>query len=302
MFRLGCTRMNLSHIEFLVEEAFVNLRRNGLMTLAAIGTVALALAVFGGFGLIVWRLENLANSLPPKFAIDVFLKDNVSRQHALELQQQFQKHPDIAQVTFKPKEQAWPEFQKELQQEITAALPYNPLPDSFVIQVKDPSRTGAVSAWLKSLPEVDAVRDAKEEVDIILSVATVVRWVGIGGTILLLIATGIIIYNAVRLTVFARRREIRIMQLIGATSGTIRTPFVLEGVVQGVIGAWIACGLIFGVSQMVSHFVMRKLAFLDSLGGSPMPFWVVFLVQTLLGALIGGAVSTLSVRKYLQAV
>jgi cell division protein FtsX len=78
-FRVGCTRMNLSHVEFLVEEALVNLRRNGLMTLAAIGTVALALAVFGGFGLILWRLEKLANSLPPKFAIDVFLKDNVSR-------------------------------------------------------------------------------------------------------------------------------------------------------------------------------------------------------------------------------
>lgn len=294
--------MNLSHIEFLVEEALVNLRRNGLMTLAAIGTVALALAVFGGFGLTVWWLENLANSLPPKFAIDVFLKDNVSRERVLELQQQFQKHPDIAQVTFKPKEQAWPEFQKGLQQEVTAALPYNPLPDSFVIQVKDPSRTGAVSAWLKSLREVDAVRDAKEEVDIILSVATVVRWIGIGGTILLLIATSIIIYNAVRLTVFARRREIRIMQLIGATSGTIRTPFVLEGVVQGVLGAWIACGLIFGVSQMVSHFVMRKMVLFGSLGGSSMPFWVVFLVQTLLGALIGGTVSTLSVRKYLQAV
>jgi len=294
--------MNLSHIEFLVEEALVNLRRNGLMTLAAIGTVALALAVFGGFGLIIWRLERLANSLPPKFAVDVFLKDSVSRQRAQELQKEFETHPNIASVTFKPKEQAWPEFQKELQQEITAALPYNPLPDSFIIQLKDPSRTGDVSKWLKSLPEVDAVRDAKEEVDIILSVATVVRWIGIAGTILLLIATSVIIYNAVRLTVFARRREIRIMQLIGATSGTIRAPFVLEGVVQGLMGAWIACGLIFGVSQLVSHFVMRKLVFIESLGGSPMPVWVVFVVLSVLGAVIGGAVSTLSVRKYLQVV
>lgn len=294
--------MNLSHVEFLVEEALVNLRRNGLMTVAAIGTVALALAVFGGFGLILWRLERLAHSLPPKFVIDVFLKDNVSRQRALQLQQELQQHPDIAQVTFKPKEQAWPEFQKELQQEITAALPYNPLPDSFVVQVKDPSRTAAVSGWLKSLPEVDAVRDAKEEVEIILSVAAVVRWVGIVGTALLLIATSVIIYNAVRLTVFARRREIRIMQLIGATAGTIRAPFVLEGVVQGVLGAWIACGLIFGVSRLISHFVMRKLAFIDSLGASPMPVWAVFLALTLLGAAIGGAVSTLSVRKYLQTV
>ncbi len=294
--------MNLSHVEFLVEEALVNLRRNGLMTVAAIGTVALALAVFGGFGLILWRLERLAHSLPPKFVIDVFLKDNVSRQRALQLQQKLQQHPDIAQVTFKPKEQAWPEFQKELQQEITAALPYNPLPDSFVVQVKDPSRTAAVSGWLKSLPEVDAVRDAKEEVDIILSVAAIVRWVGIVGTALLLIATSVIIYNAVRLTVFARRREIRIMQLIGATAGTIRAPFVLEGVVQGVLGAWIACGLIFGVSRLISHFVMRKLAFIDSLGASPMPVWAVFLALTLLGAAIGGAVSTLSVRKYLQTV
>ncbi len=294
--------MNLSHIEFLVEEALVNLRRNGLMTLAAIGTVALALAVFGGFGLIIWRLERLANSLPPKFAVDVFLKDSVSRQRAQELQKEFETHPNIASVTFKPKEQAWPEFQKELQQEITAALPYNPLPDSFIIQLKDPSRTGDVSKWLKSLPEVDAVRDAKEEVDIILSVATVVRWIGIAGTILLLIATSVIIYNAVRLTVFARRREIRVMQLIGATSGTIRAPFVLEGVVQGLLGAWIACGLIFGVSQLVSHFVMRKLVFIESLGGSPMPVWVVFVVLSVLGAVIGGAVSTLSVRKYLQVV
>ncbi len=294
--------MNLSHIEFLVEEAFVNLRRNGLMTLAAIGTVALALAVFGGFGLILWRLERLANSLPPKFAIDVFLKDSVPRARAQELQKQFEQHPDIAQVTFKPKEQAWPEFQKELQQEITTALPYNPLPDSFIIQVKDPSRTGQVSAWLKSLPEVEAVRDAKEEVDIILSVAAVVRWIGIAGTVLLLIATSVIIYNAVRLTVFARRREIRIMQLIGATSGTIRAPFVLEGVVQGLVGAWIACGLIFAVSQLVSHFVMRKLVFIESMGGAPIPVWVVFLVLSVLGAIIGGAVSTLSVRKYLQVV
>lgn len=294
--------MNLSHLEFLIEEAVVNLRRNGLMTLAAIGTVALALSVFGGFGLIVWRLERLASSLPPKFAIDVFLKDHVSRQQAQQLQEQLEQHPDIAQVTFRPKEKAWPEFQKELQQEITAALPYNPLPDSFVVQVKDASRTAQVSGWLRSLPEVEAVRDAAEEVEIILSVATVVRWIGIGGTLLLLLATGVIIYNAIRLTVFARRREIRIMQLIGATASTIRIPFVLEGVVQGVLGAWIACGLILGVSKLVSHFVMRKLVFIDSLGGSPLPVWVVAVGLTLLGAGIGGLVSTLSVRKYLQTV
>lgn len=294
--------MNLSHIEFLIEEAVVNLRRNGLMTLAAIGTVALALSVFGGFGLIVWRLERLASSLPPKFAIDVFLKDHVSRQQAQQLQKQLEQHPDIAQVTFRPKEKAWPEFQKELQQEITAALPYNPLPDSFVVQVKEASRTGQISQWLKTLPEVEAVRDAAEEVEIILSVATVVRWIGIGGTLLLLLATGVIIYNAIRLTVFARRREIRIMQLIGATASTIRIPFVLEGVVQGVLGAWIACGLILGVSKLVSHFVMRKLVFIDSLGGSPLPVWVVAVGLTLLGAGIGGLVSTLSVRKYLQTV
>lgn len=294
--------MNLSHIEFLIEEAIVNLRRNGLMTLAAIGTVALALSVFGGFGLIVWRLERLASSLPPKFAIDVFLKDQVSRQRAQALHKQLQEHPDIAQVTFRPKEEAWPEFQKALQEEITAALPYNPLPDSFVVQVKDASRTAQVSAWLRSLPEVEAVRDAREEVEIILSVATVVRWIGIGGTLLLLLATGVIIYNAIRLTVFARRREIRIMQLIGATASTIRIPFVLEGVVQGVLGAWIACGLLLGVSKLVSHVVMRKLVFIDTLGGSPLPAWAVALVLTLLGAGIGGLVSTLSVRKYLQTV
>lgn len=294
--------MNLSHVEFLVEEALVNLRRNGLMTLAAVGTVALALSVFGGFSLIIWRLERVASSLPPKFAIDVFLKDNVSRQRAKELQVEIAKHPNIAKVTFKPKEQAWPEFQKELQQEITAALPYNPLPDSFVIELKDASRTGAVSAWLKSLPEVDAVRDARQEVEIILSVATVVRWVGIIGTVLLLVATSVIIYNAVRLTVFARRREIRIMQLIGATSGTIRAPFVLEGMVQGLLGAWVACGLILAVSRLVSYFVLRKLVFIDSLGGSPLPVWTVFLALSILGAAIGATVSLLSVRKYLQVV
>lgn len=292
--------MNPSHIEFLVEEALVNLRRNGLMTVAAVGTVALALAVFGGFGLIIWRLESLARSLPPKFAIDVFLKDSVTREQSQALQHKLHSHPDISKVIFKPKEQAWPEFQKELQQEITAALPYNPLPDSFVIHVKDPARTAVVSRWLRSLPEIDAVRDAEEEVEIILSVAAAVRWIGLTGTVLLLVATSVIIYNAVRLTVYARRREIRIMQLIGATSGTIRTPFVLEGVVQGVLGAWIACVLIFGVSRLVSHFVMHKLAFIDSLGGAPVPLWVVFLLLTLLGAAIGGMVSILSVRKYLQ--
>jgi len=292
--------MRLRLLEFVLHEALINLRRNGLMTLAAITTVAVSLTILGAFVMALLSLDALATSLPVRLnEIAVFLKDGLSAQDKVLLQAEIQRIPGVESVRLIPKEEAWPRFKKTLGEDTGLDDIKNPLDDAFRVKMKDPELTEAAAALIGRRDGVRGVKFGKTELKMMLVTANVIRIVGSAVGIALIIGTCLIVSNAIRLTVFARRREIRIMQLVGATGWLIRMPFIVEGMFHGLVGGLIASGiLLLGVNYLVS-LAHEMMPFLPKLS-QPVELDVLCLVLSGFGILLGAAGSFVSIRRFLK--
>ncbi len=297
--------MNLTSLGFLCRESLLNIRRNGLMSLAALGTVTVALTVLGASLWSAYRLNEYARQQPQMFnQIDVFLPVEAKREQADDLRTKLQADPAVAVAKLVPKEAAWAELQSDTPS-LTDALPDNPLPDKLEVRAKDPAQIGTLALRLrdpKEFPEIVKVFDAGAEVREMLAVARLIKLIGGGVALGLFIATLFIVQNTIRLTVFARRREIRIMQMVGATPNFIRLPLLLEGLFHGVVGAAISGGIILFFGREVSRAVVSihspltgnvpsAIGPLDVLGGI-----------VAIGAFVGLLGSHLSMRRFLKQI
>lgn len=241
----------LDRIEFLLNEAFVSLGRNKWMTFAAISTCAMTLLLLGGLGFAFVQIKAYADSLPSKFEISVFIKDSVPSEKAVALEKQILAIPGVERATFRSREKAWAEQQKE-EPEMTAGLP-NPLPDGYRIRMDRLEDAPKVAAALGAMPEIgkENVRYLDKEQEILSQILRAITLSGFGLGILMLLTSGTLIYNAIRMAMIARQREIRIMHLIGATRGTVVAPLLIEGIVQGFAGGLIAVLALYGTFEGV---------------------------------------------------
>lgn len=284
----------LDRIEFLFGEAFVALRRNGLMTFAAISTVAVSLFLLGGLGYVYWRVAQYAQTIPGKFEMRVFLKDDATQADVQKTAQQLREIPGISGVNWIPKDKAW-EAKKKQDPSLMDTYE-NPYPEAFKVRVQDLAESDRIADQIRALPTV--TRDGgvvylKEEQDFVDNALRLVRWLGavFGG--LLFLTGGVLIYNAIRLTLVARRVEIRIMQLVGASHFTIRVPFLIEGLVQGALGGLVATFMVLASNQVIANFILS----LKSDAGMPQfPLWVAMGSLCGAGAVYGLLCSVIAVR------
>lgn len=292
---------------FVLEEAGKSIRRNGLMSFAALSTVTVALMVFGGslFGL--YRLHQFVASQPGRFRISVFLHVDQSRAATLELARRMRGLPGVESVSVVTKEQALADLRRKderRQTSIAAALGnVNPLPDRIDIRVSPPERSSAVADSLrdsKRFPQIEAVRDERALLEQLLATSRLVRNVGGSIAVLLFLATGVVIQNTLRLTIFARRREIAIMRLVGATRALIRGPLVAEGVFYGVLGALLAGIALASVLTQSSRYLARYQTPLAQ--GIPPGPSVPLMMGSLLavGLILGAVTSWMAIRRFLR--
>ena len=297
--------MRLSSIGYLIHDCFLNIRRNGLMSLAALGTVTMALTVLGASLWTAHRINEYAQRQPEKFNIvDVFLTTETERDKALALVEKVKQLANVGSVQLVTKEQAWSEIQSS-DPSLTVGIESNPLPDKLEIETKDPSRVAILASTLRDkvqFPEVEKVNDAGQEVRTMLGFARMIRVIGGAAAIGLFIATLFIVQNTIRLTVYARRREIRTMQLVGATPGFIRLPLLLEGVFHGVVGALLASIFILLCGREVSRFVAALQSPLLSDVPSELGPRQVVIGLTIIGACVGLSGSYLSMRRFLKQI
>lgn len=297
--------MRLTSLGFLIHEAFLNIRRNGLMSLAALGTVTVSLTVLGASLWTVFRLNEYAELQPHRFdRIDLFLPVEADRARALALKEQIEKLPEVQQVRLITKEQAWSDIQTG-EPALTEAIEENPLPDKLETTIRDVAKVDGMAKRFRDpaqFPDVAKVLDASEEVRVMLGLARVVKVVGGCASIGLFIATLFIVYNTIRLTVFARRREIRTMQLVGATPGFIRLPLLLEGLFHGIIGAIFAGGAILLCGHEVSRFIMSfRSPLVGDMPSLLSPFHIVGAL-IVIGAFVGFIGSYLAMRRFLKPI
>jgi len=285
-------------IEFLVQEAFVGVRRNGLMAVASISTIALSLAILASFCLLIMGAHVFAQRELGKFEIAVFLNRDIDKDALTATAEAVRKMPSVKSVIVYTKEEAWPEF-KKTQPGLSVAGLKNPLSDKLRVDVRNPADTTRTADDIRSLPNVHKVDDGRTQQKYVFAIANFVKWFGAAAAVALLAATVLIISNAIRLTVFARRREIRVMQLVGATNWFIRIPLVVEGVVFGAVGAAVAFGLVVAGTSYMSSAVCRVLPFMlpVSTGVDRMQ---ILLLLVCGGAIIGAAGSLVSIRRFLN--
>ncbi len=237
----------LDRIEFVLSEAFTSLRRNTWMTFAAVTTAAMALFILGGLAYAYARTTAFAASLESRFEMKVFLRPDVSEDNAMAIGPKLQGIPGVAKAVFTDKQAVLDTFLKEHPGiEIKGLDLENPMPDTYTITFSDLKLARKVADKVQTFESVEKVSYLGEEQDFLENMLSGMRWMGLvlGG--LMLLTSGILIYNTIRLTIIARRKEIIIMQLVGATRGMVWTPMLLEGVVQGTIGGLFATIVLWG--------------------------------------------------------
>jgi cell division transport system permease protein len=292
--------MSIFSFEFAVREALTNIRRNGVSALATVSTVAISFAVLGVFLVAFFVVERLAGSWKGRIEVAAFLEDSVSREQVREIEAVIAGLPHVAETVFVPNEQAWPAFRKEMGFGSADDLGgiANPLPDAFKIKVDDPRYIIPVAEAVRRIRGIEHVREWATVARRLVAVSDFVK---IGGAIagfLLFLGMAAVVSNALHLTIHARRRDISIMRLVGATDWFIRLPLVLEGVLLGLLGAAVAAGVVILAYDWGVAALARAAPLVDRFYAG-LPALQFGLLLAALGMLVGFGGSLVSMRRYL---
>jgi len=286
--------------KFFLGEVARNFTRNAAMQITAIGTVAVTIVLLGAFLFVRATLAGVGTDLLSQIEISVYTTADATAKQIATIESTLRADPRVASVEFIPKKQGLIEMKDRVKGEIDMSLlTENPLPDKLRIKVKAPETVAAVAASAQKMPGVANAVFGQDLVARMLRLGSVLRGVGIGVIVVFVLVAGIIISNTIRLTVFARRREIAIMQLVGATNTYIRMPFICEGLLDGVLGAVIALALLAIAKSTLWPRLLEALPW-SSLGTVRVDGTAMALELLLVGALVGAIASWISVGRYLR--
>jgi cell division transport system permease protein len=295
----------MTRLRYLLGEAVDNIRANRTTTIIALVTATFTMLGMGVFLLLYLNVQGALGSLREEIKVLVYLRDTASPQAIADLRARVSREPAVAAVEFVSREQALASFRAQFPSEdrLLNGLGENPFPASFVIRVSPGHRSsGSVEALvqkLKALPDVEEVqysRDWIENLAAALRYLEILGW-GVGAVLAASMVT--ILANTIRLTLYARREEIEILKLIGATSGFIKTPFVLEGALLGGMGAACSLLLLRGVFEAAEAKIALKGTFWGL--GSRLAFLpgrvaVLFLILGIALGCLGSWVSLMQLR------
>lgn len=294
--------MKLKTGEYFIQEVFHSLRRNNWMTFASIGTVAVSLFVLGVFLILVLNMNRLAGMLESQVQISVYLEDHLTDREKRQIGYDIESLQGIDSVTYVDRETAKERLKERLGDQkylLDALSEDNPLPDAFEVTVTTPavveSAAGAIAA-------MQGVEEAKYGQDVVEHLFDITRLMRIFGFVLMGLlggATLFIISNTIRLTVFARRKEIAIMKYVGAMDWFIRWPFLLEGIVLGCIGGFIAAVALRSFYAAMAAKIYSTLAFFPLMPQYPFMNYVTLAIL-LAGIVIGAIGSVISLKRFLR--
>jgi len=300
------------NFNYFIRESLTSFRRNWVMSLGAVITIYLSLLIVGvsvGGSMIA---SQIVKDVEEKVQIRVFLKDGAAPADLDALQSVLESDARVKSVTYTTKEKALEEFAQTMSEspELVDQLETNPLPASFDVDLKTPQDVIAVVDMIKAEPSFAAVADRPEDpekslkygqqiVNRLFAFTRILRIVGVVFIVMLAVISLIFINNTIRLAIYSRRKEIGIMRLVGASNWFIRTPFMLEGVLQSLVGAALALLTLGLIQAFVMPKVVETVSFLPvSLSGTSAVQIALILVVG--GILIGLAGSTFALRRYLK--
>lgn len=299
--------MKLRTVRHIIAEGVSGIKRNRLMTLASIGIVAASMLIFGIFFLLTVNFNSNARSIATQAQMEAFLFTNLSDEQVQQAEQQIAGMPDI-QYRHVTREEAM-ERAKELlgdKKNLLEGLEgENPLPQSFIITLKSPENGEVIMSALYTLTDSNGAKLIEEvqypylTVRKLLNLTGIIRTVSIGLISMLALIAIFIISNTIKLTVFARRKEINIMKYIGATDWFIRWPFVIEGIFIGLAGSMISLLIVYysysyTVSIIPADIGILKMVQFTGLTGTMTGIYL------FMGSVMGILGSTMAIRKHLN--
>lgn len=285
-------------------ESLKSIGRNGWMTFASVSAVTVTLILVGVFFIIMMNLNRVAQTIEDDVQIRVHIDVAANNEDQDVLRAELQAIPEVATVTFSPKEKELKDLVKSMGEEGKAFKLFeqdNPLNDVFVVKTKKPTDTMGVAKKVEKLNYVSKVRYGEGKVEKLFKFIKASRNVGVVLIFGLFFTAIFLISNTIKITIIARRREIKIMRLVGATNGFIRWPFFLEGLWLGILGAVLPIILISIAYYRAYDYIGPRLegTFIKVLPFDPFMYQVSGILL-LMGALIGVWGSLMSVRKFLK--
>nr|WP_304096792.1 permease-like cell division protein FtsX [Mitsuokella multacida] len=294
--------MKLKTGEYFIQEVFHSLRRNNWMTFASIGTVAVSLFVLGVFLILVLNMNRLAGMLESQVQISVYLEDHLTDREKRQIGYDIESLQGIDSVTYVDRETAKERLKERLGDQkylLDALSDDNPLPDAFEVTVTTPAVVESAAGAIASMQGVEEAKYGQDVVEHLFDITRLMRIFGFVLMGLLGGATLFIISNTIRLTVFARRKEIAIMKYVGATDWFIRWPFLLEGIVLGCIGGLIAAVALRSFYAAMAAKIYSTLAFFPLMPQYPFMNYVTLAIL-LAGIVIGAIGSVISLKRFLR--
>jgi cell division transport system permease protein len=229
---------------FFLAEALRSIRANAAVSVAATVTVLIAVFILGAFIPSFLYVQSAVDSQKAKVDVDVFIADSATVPQVNSLRTQLtalQERGEVREFAYVSKDDALAQLRRRLKDPaILDELASNPLPAKFNVLPSDPERSRQIVSSLSSHPAVDPqlkIRYGAETANRLLTVARFIQWAGLALIAILMVASVLLIGNTIRLSIFARRREVEVMKLVGGTNWFIRWPFVIEGIICGIVGA-----------------------------------------------------------------
>jgi len=288
-------------LDYVVRETVTNLRRNLLMTTAAVLTVAVSLFLVGGSLLLQQAVNKATVQWRGGVELNIFLNPDIAQTQRDGLQAELSAIPEVKKVSYVDQEAAYDEFKQMFANspDMVESVTAKDLPPSFRVVPREPELVESIGERFQKREGVKEVVYAKETVDTLLKVTYYMKWGIRTIAAVLLLSALLLILNTIRMAIFARRREVAVMKLVGATNWFIRIPFMLEGMFQGIVGAAFAI-LFMWFSRTVIERIIEENSFLGDFvvtGGDVLGTGLFVLA---VGAIVGGVGSAIAVSRFLD--
>lgn len=297
--------MRISTLFYTIKQGFRNIFRNKLFSLASIATIAACLFLFGIFYAIVANFQHIVKNAEEGVSVWVFFDEGIEDIRIQQIGDMIAKRPEVAKIDFISAEQAWEGFRDEYLGEYGDGFTENPLENSanYQVYLNDVSMQSALVTYLESIDGVRMVNRSELVATTLTGVNALIAYVSAGIIAILLAVSIFLISNTVAIGISVRREEINIMKYIGATDFFVRSPFVVEGILIGLIGAALPLGFIYAIYNVILSYVTERfpqLSELLSFVSVNVIFNVLVPVSLGLGVGIGFLGSIVTVRRHLR--
>lgn len=300
--------MKINTLFYSIKQGFKNIFRNGMFSLASIATMSACIFMFGIFFILITNVSSMVQDVEEGVAITVFFEAGTDEERIKEIGADIAKRTEVREVVFVSAEEAWESFKEvyfEGKDEYAEGFTENPLEDfaNYEVYLRDVSAQSGLVTYLMNLDGVREVKQSQAVAETLTEFNKILSLVSTGIILILLCVAIFLINNTVAVGISVRKEEIGIMKLIGATDFLVRSPFVVEGIVIGLVGALIPLGLLFVMYDNILIYVAEKFEFIGPMMEFvplEMLFQVLVPVALSLGVGIGFVGSLWTIRKHLR--